>query len=134
MRHGLTVGELARLYNDERHIGCDLRVIRMENWQRVMWFDATGQTWVNPSPNMRSLTEAALYPGVALLMGIESASIPLPSEIIMPFSGYLVYTGRFSLWGVSVAGAAGCVFGSIIAYWPACMEAAPSSSDTDVTS
>src|SRR5438270_4704843 len=57
------------------------------------------------------------YPGVALLMGIESACIPLPSEIIMPFSGYLVYTGRFSLWGVSVAGAAGCVFGSIIAYW-----------------
>jgi membrane protein DedA with SNARE-associated domain len=57
------------------------------------------------------------YPGVALLMGIESACIPLPSEIIMPFSGYLVYTGRFSLWGVSAAGAAGCVLGSLVAYW-----------------
>src|SRR5690348_2481788 len=57
------------------------------------------------------------YPGVALLMGVESACIPLPSEIIMPFSGYLVYTGRFSLLGVSVAGAAGCVFGSLAAYW-----------------
>src|SRR5947199_3665517 len=57
------------------------------------------------------------YPGVALLMGIESACIPLPSEIIMPFAGYLVYTGRFHLLGVSVAGAVGCVLGSLVAYW-----------------
>ena len=57
------------------------------------------------------------YPGVVLLMAIESACIPLPSEIIMPFSGYLVYTGRFSLWAVSVAGAVGCVLGSLVAYW-----------------
>jgi membrane protein DedA with SNARE-associated domain len=57
------------------------------------------------------------YPGVVLLMAIESACIPLPSEIIMPFSGYLVYTGRFGLWAVSVAGAAGCVVGSLAAYW-----------------
>jgi len=56
------------------------------------------------------------YPGVILLMGIESACIPLPSEIIMPFSGYLVYTGRFNLWAVSVAGAVGCVVGSVVAY------------------
>jgi membrane protein DedA with SNARE-associated domain len=57
------------------------------------------------------------YPGVVLLMGIESACIPLPSEIIMPFAGYLVYTGRFTLWGVSTAGAVGCVLGSLVAYW-----------------
>ena len=57
------------------------------------------------------------YSGVALLMAIESACIPLPSEIIMPFSGYLVYTGRFSLIGVAVAGAVGCVIGSLVAYW-----------------
>jgi len=57
------------------------------------------------------------YPGLVLLMGIESACIPLPSEIIMPFSGYLVYTGRFTLWAAAVAGAAGCVVGSIVAYW-----------------
>jgi membrane protein DedA with SNARE-associated domain len=57
------------------------------------------------------------YPGIVLLMGIESACIPLPSEIIMPFSGYLVYTGRFNLWAVSVAGAVGCVIGSLAAYW-----------------
>ena len=67
VRHGLTVGELARLYNEERHIGADLRVIKLENWRRAMWFDATGLVWINPSPNMRSLTEAALYPGVGLL-------------------------------------------------------------------
>ncbi len=57
------------------------------------------------------------YTGVVLMMAIESACVPLPSEIIMPFSGYLVSTGRFGLWGVSVAGAGGCVIGSAIAYW-----------------
>ena len=57
------------------------------------------------------------YAGVALLMAVESACVPLPSEIIMPFSGYLVYTGQFNLWGVAVAGAVGCVIGSWVAYW-----------------
>ena len=57
------------------------------------------------------------YSGVVLLMAIESACIPLPSEVIMPFSGYLVYTGRFNLWAVGVAGAIGCVLGSLVAYW-----------------
>src|SRR5256884_738106 len=57
------------------------------------------------------------YAGIVLLMAIESACIPLPSEIIMPFSGYLVYTGRFNIWLVSIAGAFGCVVGSLVAYW-----------------
>ncbi len=57
------------------------------------------------------------YGGIVLLMAIESACIPLPSEIIMPFSGYLVYTGELNLWIVSVAGAVGCVLGSLLAYW-----------------
>ena len=57
------------------------------------------------------------YFGVILLMAIESACIPLPSEVIMPFAGYLVYTGQFNLWLVGVAGAFGCVAGSLIAYW-----------------
>jgi membrane protein DedA with SNARE-associated domain len=57
------------------------------------------------------------YGGIVLLMAIESACIPLPSEIIMPFSGYLVYTGRFNIWLVAVAGALGCVVGSLVAYW-----------------
>lgn len=67
VRHGMTIGELAQLFNEQRKIGCDLRVVKMENWRRGMSFDATGQVWVNPSPNMRSLTEALLYPGVGLL-------------------------------------------------------------------
>lgn len=67
VRHGMTIGELARLYNEQRSLNADLRVIRMENWRRSMWFDATGLTWINPSPNMRSLTEATLYPGIGLL-------------------------------------------------------------------
>ena len=57
------------------------------------------------------------YTGVVLLMAIESACIPLPSEIIMPFSGYLVSVGQMNLWGVAVAGAIGCVLGSLVAYW-----------------
>jgi membrane protein DedA with SNARE-associated domain len=56
------------------------------------------------------------YFGVAIMMAIESMCIPLPSEIIMPFAGYLVFTGRFTLWGVALAGAIGCVIGSVIAY------------------
>jgi len=56
------------------------------------------------------------YPGIVLAMAIESACIPLPSEVIMPFSGYLASQGRFSLWGVSLAGAVGCALGSAVAY------------------
>ena len=57
------------------------------------------------------------YGGVVLLMAIESACIPLPSEIIMPFSGYLVSRGQMNLWLVGLAGAVGCVVGSMVAYW-----------------
>jgi uncharacterized protein YbbC (DUF1343 family) len=67
IRHGMTVGELARLFKAERSLGCDLAIILCEGWRRNDWFDATGLTWVNPSPNMRSLTQATLYPGVGLL-------------------------------------------------------------------
>jgi uncharacterized protein YbbC (DUF1343 family)/CubicO group peptidase (beta-lactamase class C family) len=67
VRHGLTVGELARLFNTERTVGADLHVIPCEGWHRDDLFDRTGLLWVNPSPNMRSLTEALLYPGVGLL-------------------------------------------------------------------
>ncbi|MGB7068264.1 MAG: exo-beta-N-acetylmuramidase NamZ domain-containing protein [Pyrinomonadaceae bacterium] len=67
VRYGLTIGELGMMMNAERKIGAKLNVIKMENWSRSMWFDETGQTWVNPSPNMRSLTEATLYPGIGLL-------------------------------------------------------------------
>jgi uncharacterized protein YbbC (DUF1343 family)/CubicO group peptidase (beta-lactamase class C family) len=82
VRHGMTMGELARLFNEQRKIGCDLRVVRMENWRRGMWLDATGQTWVNPSPNMRSLTEATLYPGVGLL---ETSNVSVGRGTDTPF-------------------------------------------------
>ena len=67
LRHGMTVGELARLFNGEKKLNADLHVVRMEGWQRGDWFDSTGLTWVNPSPNLRSLAAAVLYPGVAML-------------------------------------------------------------------
>ena len=67
VRYGLTIGELGMMMNSERKIGADLRVIKIDGWSRSMWFDETGQTWINPSPNMRSLTEATLYPGIGLL-------------------------------------------------------------------
>ena len=64
-----------------------------------------------------AIISALGYSGIVLLMAIESACIPLPSEIIMPFSGYLVSTGQMNLWLVGFAGAVGCVLGSLIAYW-----------------
>jgi membrane protein DedA with SNARE-associated domain len=64
-----------------------------------------------------SVISASGYVGVALLMAIESACIPLPSEVIMPFAGYLVSTGRFNLFLVATAGAIGCNLGSVVAYW-----------------
>jgi membrane protein DedA with SNARE-associated domain len=68
-------------------------------------------------PYITGLIAAIHYPGVALLMAIESACIPLPSEIIMPFAGYVVYQGKLSLFWVATAGAIGCNLGSFIAYW-----------------
>jgi uncharacterized protein YbbC (DUF1343 family)/CubicO group peptidase (beta-lactamase class C family) len=67
VRHGMTMGEIAQMFNAEKKIGADVRVVKMENWTRSMWFDQTNQTWINPSPNMRSLTEATLYPGIGLM-------------------------------------------------------------------
>ncbi|MCH9655202.1 MAG: DUF1343 domain-containing protein [Planctomycetes bacterium] len=67
VRHGMTVGELARMFNSEMKIGVDLQVIPLQNWKREMYYDETGLTWVNPSPNMRNLNEALLYPGIGLL-------------------------------------------------------------------
>lgn len=69
VRHGMTLGELAKLFNSERNINARLTVIPMEGWMRGDWYDSTGLAWINPSPNLRSLTEAALYPGVAMVEG-----------------------------------------------------------------
>lgn len=69
VRYGMTAGELALLFNTENRIGARLHVIKMRGYNRSDWFDQTGLRWVNPSPNLRSLTEAALYPAVALVEG-----------------------------------------------------------------
>ena len=69
VRHGMTMGELAKMYNSERNINAKLTIIPIEGWMRGDWFDSTALGWVNPSPNLRSLTEATLYPGVALVEG-----------------------------------------------------------------
>ena len=69
VRHGMTMGELARMFNSERNIGARLTVVPMQGWVRGDWFDSTGELWVTPSPNMRNLTEAILYPGVGMIEG-----------------------------------------------------------------
>ncbi|MGB7586089.1 MAG: exo-beta-N-acetylmuramidase NamZ domain-containing protein [Terriglobales bacterium] len=69
VRHGMTMGELAKLFNSERNINARLTVVPMEGWMRGDWYDSTGLAWINPSPNLRSLNEAALYPGVAMVEG-----------------------------------------------------------------
>ena len=69
VRHGMTMGELAKMFNAEKHLGARLTVVPMEGWIRGDWYDSTGLEWIDPSPNLRSLTEATLYPGVALVEG-----------------------------------------------------------------
>jgi uncharacterized protein YbbC (DUF1343 family)/CubicO group peptidase (beta-lactamase class C family) len=75
IRHGLTMGELATMANAEKNLKADLRVIPMKQWSRGDWFDSTGLTWVNPSPNLRSLNAATLYPGVAMLESSPNLSV-----------------------------------------------------------
>ena len=71
VRHGMTMGELAKMFNGERNLNAGLTVVPMEGWMRGDWYDSTTLPWINPSPNMRSLTEATLYPGVGLVEGDE---------------------------------------------------------------
>jgi uncharacterized protein YbbC (DUF1343 family)/CubicO group peptidase (beta-lactamase class C family) len=75
LRHGMTIGELARLFNGENSIHADLTVTEMLGWRRTEWFDATGLPWVNPSPNIRDLNQALLYPGIAMLEGSVNYSV-----------------------------------------------------------
>ena len=85
LRHGVTVGELARLFNVERGINADLRVVTMGGWQRAYWFSHTGQQWINPSPNIRDQLAAALYPGVGLIEGTNVSvgrGTPAPFHIV----------------------------------------------------
>ena len=82
IQHGMTMGELAKMFNTERGIHARLTVVPMEGWMRGDWFDSTGGLWINPSPNMRSLTEAALYPGIGM---IETTDISVGRGTDTPF-------------------------------------------------
>jgi uncharacterized protein YbbC (DUF1343 family) len=82
VRHGMTLGELARMFNDENGIGARLTVVPMRGYRRDMWFDETGRPWVNPSPNLRSLHQAILYPGVALS---EASNVSVGRGTATPF-------------------------------------------------
>ncbi len=82
IRHGMTMGELARLFNAEKKINADLTVVAMKNWRRDAWFDETGLTWIGPSPNMRNLHQATLYPGIG---AFESTNISVGRGTDTPF-------------------------------------------------
>ena len=82
VRHGMTVGELAGLFNGENAIGAELHVVKMKGYRRDSWFDETGLKWVNPSPNLRSITQAVLYPGVAM---VEGANVSVGRGTSTPF-------------------------------------------------
>lgn len=80
--HGMTIGELATFFNVEHKIGCELQVVAMQGWKRSMWFDETGLTWTNPSPNMRNATQAAIYPAIGL---VEFSNISVGRGTDQPF-------------------------------------------------
>ena len=82
LRHGMTYGELATMFVGERKLASRLSVVSMQGWQRGDWFDSTGQVWINPSPNIRSLTEATLYPAVAQ---IEYSNVSVGRGTDTPF-------------------------------------------------
>jgi uncharacterized protein YbbC (DUF1343 family)/CubicO group peptidase (beta-lactamase class C family) len=82
VRHGMTIGELAKMFNAERNLDANLTVVPMEGWMRGDWFDSTGQLWINPSPNMRNLTEAELYSGIGM---IEATNISVGRGTDTPF-------------------------------------------------
>jgi len=82
VRHGMTVGELAGMFNAENNIGAQLQVIKMRDYRRTAWYDDTCLQWVNPSPNLRSLTQTILYPGVAL---VEGANVSVGRGTDTPF-------------------------------------------------
>jgi uncharacterized protein YbbC (DUF1343 family) len=82
VRHGMTIGELAELFNQKGRIGVKLHVIKMRGYRRQDWYDETGIPWIPPSPNLRTLTEATLYPGVAL---VEGANVSVGRGTDTPF-------------------------------------------------
>jgi uncharacterized protein YbbC (DUF1343 family)/CubicO group peptidase (beta-lactamase class C family) len=94
VRHGMTIGELARMFNAENQIGAKLTVIEMQDWHRGDWFDSTGLPWVDPSPNMRSLNAAILYPGPAMLEYSKGYSVGRGTDAPFEQIGAAFIAGR----------------------------------------
>ncbi len=82
IRHGMTIGELAKLFNEEKHLDADLTVIPMRGWLRGDWYDSTGELWVNPTPEIHNLEQASVYPGVAL---VEGTNVSIGRGTDMPY-------------------------------------------------
>lgn len=85
VRYGLTIGELAQLYNAENHINCELHVIAMKNWHRNYFYESTGIRWIPPSPNLRTMKGAILYPGLEIL---QSAGVSVGRGTETPFEEF----------------------------------------------
>ncbi len=107
MRHGLTIGELARLFNDHFHLGADLDVVRMEGWKREHYWDDTRLPWVIPSPNMPTLDSAIVYPGTVLFEGTqlsEGRGTTRPFELVgAPWVHAEAFADRMNRSGVAGA-------------------------------
>jgi uncharacterized protein YbbC (DUF1343 family)/CubicO group peptidase (beta-lactamase class C family) len=98
VRIGMTLGEMAQMFNAENHIGCDLHVIAMKNWNRRQWFEQTGLPWIAPSPNLRALSSTVLYPGLEIL---QNAGISVGRGTDTPFELF----GAPYIHGVELAAA-----------------------------
>jgi uncharacterized protein YbbC (DUF1343 family) len=98
VRYGLTIGEMAQLFNTENHIGCDLHVVTMKNWHRNYFYESTGARWIPPSPNLRTLKGAVLYAGLEIL---QSAGVSVGRGTETPFEEF----GAPWMNGDEVAGA-----------------------------
>jgi uncharacterized protein YbbC (DUF1343 family) len=122
-RHGMTVGELARLFNGHFRIGCRLEVVPMEGWRRSMDFDVTGLPWVNPSPNMRSVAAAFCYPGLGAL---EATTLSVGRGTERPFEWYGApwLDGEKACASLNARGLAGVRFAPV-AFTPATVPGMP---------
>jgi uncharacterized protein YbbC (DUF1343 family) len=104
MRHGMTAGELAQLFNRERGIGCDLTVIPMQGWNREQWYEETGLPWVQPSPNMPTIDSTVVYPGMVLVEGTtlsEGRGTTRPFEYVgAPYIQPVEYSDRLNGLGL----------------------------------
>ena len=110
VRYGMTIGELARLFNEEFGIRADLKVVKMQGWRRDMWFDDTGLPWVKPSPNIPTLTSATVYPGTCFIEGFVNVSEGRGTDHPFEWIGAPWINGRALAQGLEALGLPGVTF------------------------